>query len=196
MANWETLREANAARNIEWTNGAGVDYTWRGCELMGELGEIAELFVNPPRDEADWRPKWLDNLRGELADGAICVDLTSMTLDLPGIPIGDDVPPEPIEGLRRLSNSDLFSAMLANGGALANGLKKLEREKRGWPGSRLTDPSDLWPNVWLVHSVLRVLAERYGIDLADAVVRKFNSTSAKVGLTTRLVTVEGVSPTI
>jgi hypothetical protein len=196
MANWETLREANEARNIEWTDGKGMDFTFRGCELMGELGELSELFINPPSMHSNaLRAVWFEELANELADGVICLDLTGMSLGLPGIPIGADVPPEPIEGFRPMSNAELFAVLLCEGGRLANGLKKLERAARGWPGSRLKDPSDLWPHLWKAHSIIRVLAERYGIDLARATVHKFNTTSVKVGLTTRIVFIEG-APTI
>lgn len=70
-------------------------------------------------------------------------------------------------------------------GEALNVIKKLERERRGWRGSRasLDDLADELADV-IICADLAALAA--GIDLDAAVVRKFNATSEKVGLPQRL----------
>lgn len=70
-------------------------------------------------------------------------------------------------------------------GEAVNVVKKLERERRGWRGSRATlaDLADELADVVICCDLLAMTA---GIDLRAAVVRKFNETSAKVGLPTML----------
>jgi NTP pyrophosphatase (non-canonical NTP hydrolase) len=70
-------------------------------------------------------------------------------------------------------------------GAALNVVKKLERERRGIAGSRATK-DDLRHELADVLICLDLLAEEYGIDLGEATREKFNATSQKVGLTTRL----------
>lgn len=70
-------------------------------------------------------------------------------------------------------------------GEACNVIKKLERERHGWRGSRARagDLADELADV--IHTAL-LCAITAGIDLAPAVVAKFNATSEKNGLATRL----------
>ena len=77
-------------------------------------------------------------------------------------------------------------------GELLNVVKKLEREERGWRGSR-AGPDDFADECADVLICLDKLARRKGVDLAAATVRKFNATSEKVGLPHRL-TSQRLSP--
>ena len=70
-------------------------------------------------------------------------------------------------------------------GEVLNVVKKLEREARGWRGSRAT-VDDLAQELGDVVICADLLAAEYDIDLWAAVVAKFNATSEKVGLPTRL----------
>lgn len=63
--------------------------------------------------------------------------------------------------------------------------KKLERERLGIPGSR-ANPRDLADELADVVICADLVAMREGIDLNQAVIRKFNATSSKVELKTRL----------
>lgn len=82
----------------------------------------------------------------------------------------------------------MFDALELGGevGELLNVVKKLEREDRGWRGSRAT-PEDFADECADVLICLDKLARRRGVDLAAATVRKFNATSDKVGLPHKLV---------
>lgn len=70
-------------------------------------------------------------------------------------------------------------------GEACNVIKKLERERLGIKGSRDTI-EHLGEELADVVICLDLIAMHYGIDLGDAVRRKFNATSEKVGLSTRL----------
>ncbi len=70
-------------------------------------------------------------------------------------------------------------------GEACNVIKKLERERRGIRGSRAT-VQDLADELADVVICTDLIAMQYGIDLDAAVERKFNATSEKVGLVTRL----------
>ena len=80
-----------------------------------------------------------------------------------------------------------FRAMELGGevGEALNVAKKLVRERNGWRGSRATvqDLGDELADV-IICTDLVALAE--GIDLQAAVARKFNATSDKIGLKTKL----------
>lgn len=66
-------------------------------------------------------------------------------------------------------------------GEALNVVKKLERERRGWRGSRATK-EDLASELADVIICADLLAMSAGIDLFAAVAEKFNATSEKVGL--------------
>lgn len=82
----------------------------------------------------------------------------------------------------------LFRATELGGecGEVLNVCKKIERERRGWRGSRATI-QDLADELADVVICADLLAQTEGIDLDAAVAAKFNATSEKVGLKTRLV---------
>lgn len=70
-------------------------------------------------------------------------------------------------------------------GEACNVIKKLERERLGILGSRAT-VGELADELADVLICADLVAMHYGIDLEAAVARKFNATSEKVGLQTRL----------
>lgn len=71
-------------------------------------------------------------------------------------------------------------------GEALNVIKKLERERLGIKGSRAT-LEDLAEELADVIICADLIAMSEGIDLEAAVARKFNKTSEKVGLTTRMM---------
>ena len=71
-------------------------------------------------------------------------------------------------------------------GEACNVIKKLERERMGIRGSRDT-VEHLAEELADVIICVDLIAAAYGIDLDAAVARKFNATSEKVGLKTRMV---------
>ena len=81
----------------------------------------------------------------------------------------------------------MFDALELGGevGELLNIVKKLEREERGWRGSR-ANPADFDDECADVLICLDKLARRRNVDLAAVTIAKFNATSDKVGLPHRL----------
>lgn len=81
----------------------------------------------------------------------------------------------------------MFDALELGGevGELLNVVKKLEREERGWRGSRAGE-QDFADECADVLICLDKLARRRGVDLISATVAKFNATSDKVGLPHKL----------
>lgn len=81
----------------------------------------------------------------------------------------------------------MFDALELGGevGELLNVVKKLEREKLGWVGSRAQE-QDFADECADVLICLDKLARRRGVDLIAATTAKFNATSDKVGLPHKL----------
>lgn len=74
-------------------------------------------------------------------------------------------------------------------GELCNMVKKLERERLGLPGSRVSF-LELAEEMADVQITLDLLAMHYSIDLGEATRFKFNMTSNKLGWATRIEDVE------
>jgi NTP pyrophosphatase (non-canonical NTP hydrolase) len=70
-------------------------------------------------------------------------------------------------------------------GEVCNVIKKLERERHGWPGSRDTT-EHLAEELADVIISADLVASQCGIDLGAAVIAKFNKTSKQVGISTQL----------
>lgn len=70
-------------------------------------------------------------------------------------------------------------------GEACNVIKKLEREARGFVGSRAT-LGDLADEIADVVICCDLVLMKAGMDLGEAVRRKFNYTSTKYGLSTRI----------
>lgn len=88
-------------------------------------------------------------------------------------------------GSEKLSLSWRGNELAGEVGELCNVLKKLERERIGIVGSRAT-PEQLAEELADVIICTDLIAMDMGLDLGSAVARKFNATSEKVGLQTRL----------
>lgn len=91
------------------------------------------------------------------------------------------------EWMQGQESNGLFWATEFGGeaGEVLNEVKKLEREKMGWRGSRTTTEK-LADEIGDVLITLDTLARHYGIDLSEAVARKFNATSDKQGFPQKL----------
>lgn len=78
------LREANAARHVEWwepgTDHPGVSLGFRGLELGGEVGEALNVIKKIERERLGIKGSrdTLEQLAEELADVVICADLVAM----------------------------------------------------------------------------------------------------------------------
>lgn len=70
-------------------------------------------------------------------------------------------------------------------GEACNVIKKLERERLGWRGTRATK-ADLASELADVVICVDLIAMDEGIDLGEAVRQKFNETSLKYGLSVKI----------
>ena len=75
-----SLREANAARQVEWDAGGQITLAYRGNELAGEVGEACNIVKKIERERLGIRGSraTTEQLAEELADVVICCDLIAM----------------------------------------------------------------------------------------------------------------------
>ncbi|ARQ01906.1 MazG-like family protein [Pseudorhodoplanes sinuspersici] len=169
MSDFTTLRAANRARQHEWDKNGGISIEYRCNELAGEMGEACNVIKKLERERLGIRGSraTVGQLAEELADVVICVDLIAMgrSAVVPlntGYPVG-------------------FGSAAHAGAELA--------KQVGWLCDAVLDSEFdvLETRCLLVVRTAYALADIYGIDLDGAIVRKFNATSEKVGLSTRLL---------
>jgi NTP pyrophosphatase (non-canonical NTP hydrolase) len=170
------LREVNIIRDREWdTSDNGLDGSFFGNELAGEVGEAIEVgqaiyYGYEPEPS-------IEDLGEELADVIICVDLLALKFGIfvdAAISSFGEIEPD-VE----LLNLAVFT------GRACNITKKLERERLGLVGSRAT-LDDLAAELVKVLNSAFLLGIAYGIRLDVAVAAKFNKTSDKCGLVTKM----------
>ncbi len=84
MSFLKELRRANIARDKEWIQDQKFSLSFRGNELAGEVGEACNILKKLDREIMGIigsRSNILE-LKEELADIIICVDLICMDLDI------------------------------------------------------------------------------------------------------------------
>lgn len=168
------LRSGNVARGIEWSNGAKDGAEFYAIELFGEVGEALNVIKKLERERLGMvgSRASLQDLADELADAYICVDLLAIAYDFQPI---DRVPVANAEsGMRHAI------ALGKEAGNVMHRVLVSETGKR--------DP-ELWMmdhhmQLCLYH--IAAIAQVNEINLREAVVGKFNKTSDKYGLSTRL----------
>lgn len=163
MQFFSDLRRANTTRQDEWDpEGFANNEDWRVNELGGELGEALNVMKKLHRERCGvpGSRATKEQLAEELADVVICTDLLAHQFGFGPLEI-------------RPANNDDFPGLTQAGRflfALAGRLAV--------PGAA----DKVLLN--LVASVVFSIAEVEGIVLAEAVRKKFNATSRKVGLAT------------
>ena len=91
----------------------------------------------------------------------------------------------------QLDLSYLGNALAGEVGEACNVIKKLERQRLGLRGSR-SDRAELANELADVIIYADLIAQHIGVDLGIAVARKFNATSTKYNLLTRISNVPEV----
>jgi NTP pyrophosphatase (non-canonical NTP hydrolase) len=170
----EALRTANVARNEEWWGDATpATAMFRANELAGEAGEACNILKKLDRERMGLQGSraTIGALTEELADVVICCDLLGMhqKIEFPEATWGDYAPAE-------VDYSLLGVQLMARVGRIC--IMQTNEQLR-----KLLLPSALTGTVWLV----KRNAGWLGIDLSRAVTTKFNMSSDKLGLKTKLV---------
>ena len=77
---FNNLRKANEARQLEWDPNDCVTLAYRGNELAGEVGEACNVIKKLERERMGIRGSRasIPMLAEELADAVICLDLIAM----------------------------------------------------------------------------------------------------------------------
>lgn len=179
-----TLQEANRARQEEWLGGTRLPLTFRTNELAGEFGEVCELLLDRWVDGQHMYAPWRDALADEVADVIICCEIVAWQL-------GGNIDYERAEALaRRIGNDYQWAAKVSRDiGLLCNAAKKYDRNTFGIAGGM--PPEQVWDLIMRhLNEVVRdmydrIYHEQFRADVSIA--RKFNRTSAKVGLNTYYV---------
>lgn len=172
MTTFNTLRAANIARQTEWDRGTVRDLDWRLNELAGEAGEVCNVLKKLERERLGLPGSraTVADLGEEIGDVYICIDLVALELGAPSIPVPSSF--KDWFGLRDLRTLSSHGRRLAAAVGRACG-------------------STYSPTILdsLAAAVIELgqLADAINLDINKVVVQKFNKTSEKVGLATRLV---------
>ncbi|WP_398473694.1 MazG-like family protein, partial [Tardiphaga sp.] len=161
-------QDRKCGRQAEWDSGNQITVTYRANELAGEMGEACNIIKKLERERLGIRGSraTVEQLAEELADVVICADLIAMGVGRPmevdsGMPVG-------------LKNGAEW------GSSLAREVGRL-CENVLYDRGRIAEV-----HCESVERVTRAIAAHYDIDLNAAIVAKFNATSEKVGLKTRM----------
>lgn len=178
-----SLRRANVDRQAEWPGGEHADLDFRGLELAGETGELINLLKKKVRNDRGIKGTTEKGnelqimLAEELADVVICLDLVCMELGVP-IPYTDPIP-DSVREIAKLCN-------LARCGNILNGRVGIINEEIAEElAAPLPDMTAI--RISKALQMVGVIAELVEVNLDLAVPMKFNATSAKHGLKTRLL---------
>lgn len=170
----DDLRKANEIRQGEWDPGSKITLDYRGNELMGEAGELCNMLKKMDRERLGLRGSrvTLEDLAAEMADVVICSDLLCRDLFLKFSPIQ--------KGLQYQSASEggcwlsIFVGRACDWTLSSNSNGSIEMKRMA--REALQD----------VIKCVYCIADGFSINLDEAVRKKFNATSEKYGLTTRM----------
>lgn len=167
--NMLNLHIANVARQKEWDPGKDISFSFRANELAGEAGEACNIIKKLERERLGIRGSraTLQELSDELADIIICVDLIAMHIGSI-VDSGDK-----LVWLKNRSLSSLGANMMVSVGMICHIVES-------------TDQSQLVSMLGILVQRTELIASSQKIDLDAAVCNKFNATSEKYNLTTRM----------
>jgi NTP pyrophosphatase (non-canonical NTP hydrolase) len=176
----QELRAANKARNDEWQNvGKPFSLVFWANELAGEAGETCNILKKLDREhnyQVRGSRATLAALTEELSDVVICCDLTGMFLDVEFSPElcwpNKTFTPRPDHPYSELG------AKIARAVGRVNGMALHYDTHIG--------PAQITGALMETLFETRSAAEQLGIKLEHHVTVKFNMTSEKIGLATRL----------
>lgn len=172
-----SLRDANCARQLEWDAKGETSLAFFGNELGGEVGEALNVLKKLERERMGIRGSRasVSDLAEELADCVVVMDLIGIKAE---IPFRTDTAQFEAP---KMSPVLLGCQLVVGVGRVCN--KIIEMETTGRDCSR-SDSLGLRLDDCM--AVINRIANGVGIDVMSSVSRKFNLTSKKYGLTTRM----------
>ena len=171
MISMTALHIANVARGKEWENSnEKCDIDFWGVELAGEVGETCNIIKKLERERLGLRGSraTVQDLADELADVIICIDL---------IACHQQIFTSPTTQLPWLKNKSL--ALLGNEMAAAAGMINHIIASRNY--------TQLHSMLCILINRVELIARSQKIELELAVRTKFNATSEKYNLQTRMM---------
>lgn len=166
------LHKANIARGIEWEGSNDkCDLSFWGVELAGEVGEACNIIKKIERERLSLRGSraTMQDLADELADVIICVDLIACSRKT-------QLNPGKLPYMVVKSSLSVLGNKLAASSGMVNHI--IADEKRNF--------TQLSSMLCIVIHHAEAIAQICKIDLDAAVMAKFNATSEKYGLKTRM----------
>lgn len=191
--NLKALRVANVRRQKEWPGNDQADTAFRTIEVCGEIGEVAEAFVNHFSDGLSINESAsLNEISSEIADVVITIDLLASNLEIDL----EQAFKDKCEATKLVYLNDwsddyradvVFRALVvcASIGKVVEAVKKLLRSKRDIAGNGGNVERIAWQMVDAIVSI-DSLSSKLDISLNQAIKDKFNHTSIKYGFETRL----------
>jgi NTP pyrophosphatase (non-canonical NTP hydrolase) len=170
LMNMIELHKANAARDKEWNPDSVCTLEFWGIELAGEVGEACNIIKKLERERLGMRGSraTLQDLADELGDVIICTDLIACYMGALA---------DPKNKLPWLMNKSL--AELGNEMAAASGMiNHIIADKNS---------TSLISMLCILINRTELIARSQKIDLDAAVKAKFNATSEKYNLQTRML---------
>lgn len=167
----DDLRRASARRQKEWDTGAQLTLAYRGNELAGEVGEACNVIKKLERERLGIRGSraTVNDLADELADVIICMGLVAAHVG---------IFPKRASTVWHPTARDLCD--------LGNRLADAVGVVCGYTISKDRNLSFLCVALEQLDNATRGVAAYEGINLNAVVARKFNATSEKNGLATRM----------
>lgn len=174
------LRTANIARQAEWPGAEKADLGFRALEVADEAGEVMGAIKKLTRAQRGIAGSTLtlQDVADELADTAIALDLLANDL---GFELGERA----LDPSHPLPCSELALMLAAAVGELSGSIADRLQEMRGEECADGTE-NKIRRHVGRIVFWLMCLAEALGVDLETAITAKFNQTSEKYGMATRL----------
>lgn len=180
---FNNLRAADIARQALWDPEGKVSVAWRINELMGEVGEVCNVLKKLHRAGNGFlgSTSTLSALADELADVLICTDLLGMTILIPEVPWLRDVKSGGYV-MGNLPQAGCALAATVSRIALFGHSSEAEAALMAYNENKKTVRESLDAACSLVNT----LAAMTHIDLPSSLESKFNETSRKHKLSTRL----------
>ncbi|MCD9147799.1 MazG-like family protein [Pseudophaeobacter flagellatus] len=182
---FSNLRAANISRQAEWPGNDKADLGFRALEVADEAGELMGALKKLARAQRGIAGNTLSmqDVADEMGDTVIALDLLAIEMDFHFRVWADNDwahqagPPTPVEELALM----LDAAVGNLSGFVADRLQ----EDRGEVRADSTDQK-IRKHAGRTAFWVMCLADALGVDLETAITTKFNKTSEKYGMATRL----------